>query len=564
MVTVKTGPSPQRGIQMRGATVLSNEKLRKRSSHRKPPRLRLQVHLPVVVLAQVLANQLRTKDGLKDQRRAQVLNRETTKNEPCDPPVATQKAAPSKPAAAKAAAAQPPVDQHDARETDPPSKQAVPVTKSTPRSSSSTKKIQNSPPSKEAVKDPEPAKKDLATGVKEPSLSASPPKTEGAKRTASASLSSTKQGKVAVTMSENPSRKKGASSNVKIPASSARHPKHPKLVLLSPNSEIIECTSVADKKERFLELLDFDLKTYEIAKEADVFKKKTLVFVTRKLTHRQTDRHGDSSPITSGNVFRSLNNRTQVIGLVADAAHGVFEDPLEAYCRGRTLLLGEERDLDVIVGQDLSRKSSDLARLLHIARCDAYENDNPAVLALIQSEDQSTRRKSGIVILFGPLDPKRYGNCIVVEPQGNRFIIATEQTVENKDERTLLEECGCSQLYHFPAEVDEPMWRKLQNWNITDQVVKTLDSRNAEKRVGRKAHEEVGRLTIRELSLLVLRFVRRRETTEKRNGFRKLLSEFRHDFLPGPPHKGVQWQRSVVAKQAGDLASTTLGTRRQS
>lgn len=82
----------------------------------------------------------------------------------------------------------------------------------------------------------------------------------------------------------------------------------------------------------------------------------------------------------------------------------------------------------MIVGQDLSRKSSDLARLLHIARRDAYENSNPVVLVLMLSGGQSTRRKSGIAVLFGPLigpfDPKRYGNCIVVEPQGNRFIIA--------------------------------------------------------------------------------------------------------------------------------------------
>lgn len=181
------------------------------------------------------------KERPKDQRRAQVSNRKTTKNEPCDPPAATRKAAPSKPAAAKAAAAQPPVDQHDAREispgeviedldcrcercrgkTDAPSKQPVPVTKSTPRSSSSTKKSQNSPPSKEAVKDPEAAKKDLVSGVKEPSLPASPPKSEGAKRTASAPVSSTKQGKVAVKMSESPSPNKDASANVKIPAASA-------------------------------------------------------------------------------------------------------------------------------------------------------------------------------------------------------------------------------------------------------------------------------------------------------------------------------------------------------
>ncbi|VDP09673.1 unnamed protein product [Heligmosomoides polygyrus] len=50
-----------------------------------------------------------------------------------------------------------------------------------------------------------------------------------------------------------------------------------------PAEEIIECTSKADKKERFLELLNFDMKRYEVAKEADVFKKKTLVFVTRKV-----------------------------------------------------------------------------------------------------------------------------------------------------------------------------------------------------------------------------------------------------------------------------------------
>ncbi|KAK5985143.1 ATP-dependent RNA helicase vasa isoform A [Trichostrongylus colubriformis] len=47
--------------------------------------------------------------------------------------------------------------------------------------------------------------------------------------------------------------------------------------------EIIECTSVADKKEKFFELLNIDLKNYEISKEADVFKKKTMVFVSRKL-----------------------------------------------------------------------------------------------------------------------------------------------------------------------------------------------------------------------------------------------------------------------------------------
>ncbi|PIO77313.1 helicase protein [Teladorsagia circumcincta] len=47
--------------------------------------------------------------------------------------------------------------------------------------------------------------------------------------------------------------------------------------------EIIECTSVADKKDKFFELLNIDLKNYEISKEADVFKKKTMVFVSRKL-----------------------------------------------------------------------------------------------------------------------------------------------------------------------------------------------------------------------------------------------------------------------------------------
>ncbi|VDP58494.1 unnamed protein product [Heligmosomoides polygyrus] len=226
--------------------------------------------------------------------------------------------------------------------------------------------------------------------------------------------------------------------------------------------EIIECSSMADKKKRFLELLNFDMKTYEVAKDSSaVLQMEVNSMHIRHIDGVPRDEdslsqrvwtlgEGASSPVTSGNVFRSLNNRTQVIGLVADAAHGVFEDPLEAYCRGRTLLLGEERDLDVIVGQDLSRKSSDLARLLHIARCDAYENSNPVILVLIQS---------------------------------------TEQTVENKEKRTLLEEYGSSQLYHFPAEVDEPMWRKLQNCDTTEQVLKALDSRNAEKRVGRKAHE---------------------------------------------------------------------------
>ncbi|VDP05686.1 unnamed protein product [Heligmosomoides polygyrus] len=394
--------------------------------------------------------------------------------------------------AAKAAAAQPPVDQHDAREVSPGEViEDLDCRKFTTF--------------KGSVKDPEPAKKDLATGVKEPSLSASPPKPEGAKRTASAPLSSTKQG-TASSSSRKPQNSASAngttnaaevakkdrarehvkqqpSSGAEVAASSwfklsdsglkedspdskvssaaesfgkrfdtfekalselglsglrsdkssvswKKYLKKEKALLKkldrkaffesmeqyeNERADIIECTSLADKRERFLELLEFDLNTYEIAKEADVFKKKTLVFVTRKL-FADTLGEIDSSPITSGNVFRSLNNRTQ-------------------------------RKLDVIVGQDLSRKSSDLARLLHIARCDAYENGNPAVLALIQSEDQSTRRKSGIVILFGPLvgplDPKRYGNCIVVEPQGNRFITATEQTVENKDERTLLEEHGC-------------------------------------------------------------------------------------------------------------------------
>ncbi|VDO25461.1 unnamed protein product, partial [Haemonchus placei] len=47
--------------------------------------------------------------------------------------------------------------------------------------------------------------------------------------------------------------------------------------------EIIACSSVTDKKEKFFELLNIDLKKYEIHKEADVFKEKTMVFVSRKL-----------------------------------------------------------------------------------------------------------------------------------------------------------------------------------------------------------------------------------------------------------------------------------------
>ncbi|WKX90786.1 hypothetical protein Q1695_009548 [Nippostrongylus brasiliensis] len=49
------------------------------------------------------------------------------------------------------------------------------------------------------------------------------------------------------------------------------------------SQEIIECNSIADKKEKFFELLNIDLKKYEINKEADVFKQKTMVFVTRKM-----------------------------------------------------------------------------------------------------------------------------------------------------------------------------------------------------------------------------------------------------------------------------------------
>ncbi|VDO95497.1 unnamed protein product [Heligmosomoides polygyrus] len=83
-----------------------------------------------------------------------------------------------------------------------------------------------------------------------------------------------------------------------------------------------------------------------------------------------------------------------------------------------------QRDLDVIGGRDLSRKSSDLARLLHIARYDAHEKSIPIVLVLIQSGARG--RKSVIVKLFGPLigplHPKRYGNCILIEPQANLFI----------------------------------------------------------------------------------------------------------------------------------------------
>ncbi|KAL6729517.1 hypothetical protein Aduo_000564 [Ancylostoma duodenale] len=47
--------------------------------------------------------------------------------------------------------------------------------------------------------------------------------------------------------------------------------------------EIVEITSAEQKKDKLLEMLEVDLKSYVANKDADVFKKKTMVFVSRKV-----------------------------------------------------------------------------------------------------------------------------------------------------------------------------------------------------------------------------------------------------------------------------------------
>ncbi|XGW16368.1 hypothetical protein V3C99_001662 [Haemonchus contortus] len=188
--------------------------------------------------------------------------------------------------------------------------------------------------------------------------------------------------------------------------------------------------------------------------------------------------------ITASNVLRSLNVKTRIPGLVPNNSSDAFADLLSVYRHSRLMFLGHEDDYPTRSDlADMPPNANTLLQLLCVAYRDAYEKSNPVVLVLKHEGGRTRlmRKKQTVFVvllgeIIGPIQRKRYGNCIIYDESQNRCQTVVEQTEDRKSEKSLLQMFGEERLIYFPR-AHETMWIRLRNQlhiNV-DEVLKTMD-----------------------------------------------------------------------------------------